>query len=121
MNRFPTPANMLFPLRSQMEKEILLINKLYIQSLRSRIARTDQLKYCVEEIQKMVDIMFGICWRADFRAGCCGSDISVYLYMQIRLLEKTLETLKSGDIDKTEYWLELYEKMYDQTAIAMEA
>lgn len=57
----------------------------------------------------MIEIKSAICWRADARANCCGTDISLLLYTELQFLEKALHYCQSDNIDMADSLLQLCE------------
>ena len=94
---------------NHMENEIFIIDRTQIRSLRNRIRYPEQSESCVAELQRMIEIKSMICWRADARSNCCGADVSLQLHMELQFLERALQNIQCGNLDKAYSLLESYE------------
>lgn len=95
-------------IKLEKENDLLIISKDQIGRLCSRLWDKGVMDSCVTEIQRMIEIKSAMCAWADERSTCCGTNVNVWLFGEVQLLENVLSNVNDGRIEEAVLLLEDY-------------
>lgn len=88
---------------------MLLVSEETIHALRERLRASRDVDGCGAELEKMLEIIEGLLWRAEEGRSCVGSWLPSCLNCEAQMIEQALDALKKGNLAETVSILEDYE------------
>lgn len=90
---------------------MFIIDRERAAALRAKIKNSPDLRPCIEEVRKMIEIKSAHLWRASAGSCCFGPEFARAIDAEVQILENTLRYLESGNVTESVLLLEEYEKL----------
>jgi len=87
------------------------IDREQVSALRAAIKDSSDLRPCIDEVKKMIEIKSAHLWRASAGSCCFGPEFACAIDSELQILENTLRHLESGNVTESVALLEEYEEL----------
>jgi hypothetical protein len=89
---------------------MLIINRETVEELQERLKEPTERKFCLERLQKMLEIKRVLLWRAEAAESSCSltRGLSTQFDWEVSLLEKVMQAVEEGESQKASQFLSEY-------------